>query len=134
MGFGQAIASYFTNYVNFSGRAPRSAYWWVFLFNVIVAIVLAMIDQALGIAYTLPTAAGTVSLGYGPLWSLYLLATIIPSLALSVRRLHDRDMSGWWFLLVFIPLIGAIILIIWFCLAGTPGDNRFGPNPLAAKS
>lgn len=131
MSFGQAVASYFQNYVNFSGRAPRSAYWWVFLFNVIVAIVASILDQSLGIAYTIQGPTGPMSLGYGPIYSIYLLAVLIPSLALSVRRLHDRDKSGWWFLLVFIPIVGAIILLVWFMLKGTEGDNRFGPDPLA---
>ena len=131
MGFGRAVSAYFTNYANFNGRSSRSAYWWVFLFNVIVAFILALTDQALGLAWTLQTAAGPMSLGYGPIYSIYLVAVIVPSIALSVRRLHDRDQSGWWFLLVFIPLVGAVILLIWFCLPGTPGENRFGPNPLA---
>src|SRR5215472_13428354 len=131
MSFGQAVASYFQNYVNFSGRAPRSAYWWVFLFNIIVAVVAAVIDQSLGMAYTMPGPSGPVSLGYGPIYTIYLVAVLLPSLALSVRRLHDRDKSGWWFLLAFIPIIGALILIIWFALRGTEGDNRFGSDPLA---
>jgi uncharacterized membrane protein YhaH (DUF805 family) len=133
MSFGQAVASYFQNFANFNGRAPRSAYWWVFLFNVLVAAVLAIADNVLGIAYTLQGPNGPMSMGYGPIYTIYLVAVIIPSIALSVRRLHDRDTSGWWFLLVFIPFIGAIILFVWFCLKGTEGDNRFGPNPLAVS-
>jgi uncharacterized membrane protein YhaH (DUF805 family) len=133
MSFGQAVTSYFQNYVTFTGRAPRSAYWWVFLFNLIIAVVAAVCDQVLGIAYTMAGPTGVMSLGYGPIYTIYLLAVLLPSIALSVRRLHDRDMSGWWFLLVFVPLIGALILLVWFCLPGTPGDNRFGPNPLASK-
>ena len=134
MSFGQAVASYFQNYVNFNGRAPRSAYWWVFLFNLIVAVIAAVLDQSLGMAYTMPGPTGPISLGYGPIYTIYVLAVLLPSLALSVRRLHDRDKSGWWFLLVFIPIIGAIILLIWFALPGTSGDNRFGANPLAGKA
>jgi uncharacterized membrane protein YhaH (DUF805 family) len=134
MGFTQAVSSYFTNYANFNGRSPRSAYWWVFLFNVIVAIILGFIDRSLGLAFTLPTPMGPMSLGYGPIYCLYALAVLIPSIAIAVRRLHDRDSSGWWLLIAFIPFIGAIILLVWFCLPGTPGDNRFGSNPLAGKS
>jgi len=59
------------------------------------------------------------------------LALFLPGLALAIRRLHDLDRSGWWFLLVFIPVIGAIILIIWACTKGTDGPNRFGPDRLA---
>ena len=62
---------------------------------------------------------------------LFGLVTIIPNIAIAIRRLHDRDYSGWWYLLVFIPLIGWLILFIWFCLKGTDGPNRFGPDPLA---
>ena len=60
------------------------------------------------------------------------LALFLPGLAVSIRRLHDRDKSGWWVLLAFIPLIGAIILLIWFIMRGTQGPNRFGPDPLQA--
>ncbi len=62
---------------------------------------------------------------------LFGLATFLPSIAIGVRRLHDLDRSGWWLLLVFIPLIGAIVLLIWYCAKGTAGPNRFGPDPLA---
>ena len=134
MSFGQAVASFFQNYVNFSGRAPRSAYWWVFLFNVIVAVVATILDQSLGMAYTMQGPSGPISLGYGPIYTLYLLAVLIPSIALAVRRLHDRDKSGWWFLLVIVPLVGAIILVVWFALPGTAGNNRFGPDPLAKSA
>jgi uncharacterized membrane protein YhaH (DUF805 family) len=64
--------------------------------------------------------------------SLFHLAVLLPSLGLAVRRLHDLDRSGWWLLLAFIPVIGEIILIIWFCTKGTLGSNRFGPDRLAA--
>ena len=131
MSFGQAVASFFQNYVNFNGRAPRSAYWWVFLFNLIVAVIAAILDQTLGMAYTMPGPSGPMSLGYGPIYTIFAVAVLLPSLALTVRRLHDRDKSGWWILLGIIPIIGGIILIIWFALPGTKGDNRFGHDPLA---
>jgi uncharacterized membrane protein YhaH (DUF805 family) len=85
-------------------------------------------------AYTMQGPSGPISLGYGPIYTLYLLAVLIPSIALSIRRLHDRDKSGWWFLLAFIPLIGALILLVWFALPGTAGNNRFGPDPLAKSA
>lgn len=116
MGFGQAIASAFSNYVNFSGRACRSEYWFWILFVSLAEIVTAIIDYVIGFSVTT---------------SLFGLATFLPSLALAVRRLHDLDRSGWWFLLCFIPLIGWIILIIWYCVKGTEGPNRFGADPLA---
>jgi uncharacterized membrane protein YhaH (DUF805 family) len=122
MNFTQAIAAGFKNYVNFTGRASRSEYWYWVLFYFIVMIVAAVIDYAL-----FETDTGT-----GPIGSLAGLAMLLPSLSVAVRRLHDIDRSGWWVLLWLIPIIGWIILIIWYCTKGTPGPNRFGPDPLAA--
>ena len=116
MGFGQAISAGFSNYVNFSGRACRSEYWYWILFIIIADIVAAIIDQALGIQLVT---------------GLFGLVTIIPNIAIAIRRLHDLDRTGWWVLLGFIPLIGWIILLIWYVTKGTDGPNRFGPDPLA---
>jgi uncharacterized membrane protein YhaH (DUF805 family) len=115
MNFTQAISSGFSNYVNFAGRAVRSEYWYWVLFVVIVSIVASIIDVVLGTRL------------FNPIFS---LAVLLPSLAVGVRRLHDLDRSGWWLLLSLIPLIGAIVLIVWFVGRGTPGANRFGPDPL----
>ena len=116
MGFGQAISAGFSNYVNFSGRACRSEYWYWILFIIIADIVAAIIDQTLGIQLVT---------------GLFGLVTIIPNIAIAIRRLHDLDRTGWWVLLGFIPLIGWIILLIWYVTKGTDGPNRFGPDPLA---
>jgi len=116
MGFGQAISSGFSNYVNFSGRSCRSEYWFWVLFVLIADIVAIAIDAAIGMQI--------VS-------SLFGLAVLLPGLAVTVRRLHDLDRTGWWIFLGLIPLVGAIILIIWFCSRGTEGPNRFGQDPLA---
>jgi uncharacterized membrane protein YhaH (DUF805 family) len=115
MGFGQAISSGFSNYVNFSGRSCRSEYWFWVLFVLIADIVAIAIDAAIG--------KQIIS-------SLFGLAVLLPGLAVTVRRLHDLDRTGWWIFLGLIPLVGAIILIIWFCSRGTDGPNRFGPDPL----
>jgi uncharacterized membrane protein YhaH (DUF805 family) len=115
MGFGQAISSGFSNYVNFSGRSARSEYWFWVLFVFIADIVAIAIDAAIG--------KQIIS-------SLFGLAVLLPGLAVTVRRLHDLDRTGWWIFLGLIPLVGAIILIIWFCSKGTDGPNRFGPDPL----
>jgi len=117
MGFGEAISAGFSNYVNFSGRAIRSAYWFWTLFVFVVGIVAVIIDAVIGTSIIYP---------------LFGLATILPGIAVSIRRLHDTDRTGWWLLIIFIPLIGAILLIIWYCTAGTPGPNRFGPDPFSA--
>lgn len=116
MGFVDAIKAGFSNYVNFSDRACRSEYWYWVLFVVIAEIVANIIDAVIGL--------GIVSTIFG-------LGTILPSLAVAVRRLHDLDRSGWWILLSLIPLVGAIILIIWYCSKGTEGPNRFGADRLA---
>jgi uncharacterized membrane protein YhaH (DUF805 family) len=117
MNFGQAISSGFSNYVGFSGRAARSEYWYWILFYILGAIVAEIIDSVLGLTAIYP---------------LFALAVLLPSLAVSFRRLHDLDRSAWWILLAFIPIVGVIILIIWYCSRGTVGPNRFGPDPLAA--
>jgi uncharacterized membrane protein YhaH (DUF805 family) len=119
MTFTQAIASGFQNYVNFNGRAARSEFWYCFLFTVLVSIAAGLIDAAL-------FPASDVS----PVSSLAGLALFLPGLAVSIRRLHDLDRSGWWYLLIFIPLIGLIVLLIWNCTRGTVGPNRFGPDPV----
>jgi uncharacterized membrane protein YhaH (DUF805 family) len=119
MGFTEAITSGFRNYVNFSGRAVRSEFWYWVLFAILASIVAGLIDLALFGAE-----------GSSPINSLVGLALFLPGLAVSVRRLHDLDRSGWWILLGLIPLVGIIILIVWYCQRGTVGVNRFGPDPL----
>jgi uncharacterized membrane protein YhaH (DUF805 family) len=119
MNFGQAITAGFQNYVNFSGRAIRSEFWYWFLFVVLVVIASSVIDAVL-----------FSELELSPISTLAGLALILPGIAISIRRLHDLDRSGWWYLLVFVPLVGGIILLIWNCMRGTVGPNRFGPDPL----
>ncbi|MBW7843823.1 MAG: DUF805 domain-containing protein [Ignavibacterium sp.] len=109
------------NYAGFSGRARRKEYWMFVLFNVIFAIVAMILDNVLGIAIE--------GVGYGPLYGLYLLAMIIPSLAVAVRRLHDVGKSGWMILISLIPIIGAIWLLVLMVTDGNPGENQYGPNP-----
>jgi uncharacterized membrane protein YhaH (DUF805 family) len=116
MGFGQAISAGFSNYVNFRDRASRSEYWYWVLFVILADIVTGIIDWVLGVQ--------VVS-------SLFGLVTLVPGIAVSIRRLHDLDRTGWWVLLGLIPLIGWIILLIWYVTKGTDGPNRFGPDLLA---
>jgi uncharacterized membrane protein YhaH (DUF805 family) len=118
MTFQDAVKSVLTtNYATFSGRARRSEYWWYVLFVVIASLVLGLIDEMV--------------IGMGLLGGVFALATLIPGIAVGVRRLHDRDMSGWWLLIGFVPLVGWLILIYLFATPGTSGENRFGPEPLA---
>ena len=126
MNFVEAVKSGYQNYVNFSGRSARSAFWWWVLFQFIVSIVIAMVEGG-GQA-----SAGMMSYNAGPIAMVWSLANLLPYLALGVRRLHDIDKSGWWLLIGLIPLIGWIILIVWYATKGTTGSNRFGADPLAA--
>ena len=114
-------------YAVFSGRSRRMEYWYFVLFNIIVSIVLGVIDGLL---------LGTLDsgMGVGLLSGIYGLAILIPSLAVTVRRLHDIDRSGWWILIGLVPLIGVIVLLVFALLDGTPGDNRYGPNPKGATA
>ena len=122
MNFFEAITAGFNNYANFRTRAIRSEYWFWTLFVVLLSIVANVIDLTVFSGFE-----------YGPVSAIFALAFLIPGIAVSVRRLHDRDKSGWFMLLIFIPLVGAIILIVWFCTRGTLGPNRFGPDPLEGQ-
>lgn len=107
-------------YADFSGRARRKEYWMFTLFNVLIQLVLCMIDAAMG---------SMGSSGYGILSGIYSLAILIPGIAVCVRRLHDVGRSGWFYLLILIPLAGAIILLVWFCTEGQRMSNKWGEDP-----
>jgi uncharacterized membrane protein YhaH (DUF805 family) len=114
MTFGTAVSSVLTQYTGFSGRARRSEFWWYSLFTFVVYLVVALVDAALH-----TTVLGLV-VGLG---------LLLPSLAVTVRRLHDTGRSGWWLLIGLIPLVGAIVLLVFECTDSEPGPNRFGPSP-----
>lgn len=123
MSFTEAVRTALSKYVVFSGRARRSEYWWFILFVVLVSVVAGVIDTALGTT----TQAGTGLLG-----GLAALALLLPQLAVGVRRLHDTGRSGWWLLIAFVPLIGTIVLIVFFVQDSQPQPNQHGPSPKAA--
>ena len=102
------------NYVNFSGRARRKEYWMFTLFNIIACFVVMLLDSFLELNNILIL--------------IYVLAILLPSYAVTVRRLHDTDKSGWWLLLMFVPF-GNIILLIFCLIDSTPGPNQYGENP-----
>lgn len=108
-------------YAVFGGRSRRREYWFFVLFVFIISIVLTAIDAAIG---TRSSSTGT-----GLLSGIFSLAVLIPSIAVLVRRLHDTDRSGWWVLISLVPLIGAIVLIVFAVQDSTPSTNRFGANP-----
>ncbi|MFC3102107.1 DUF805 domain-containing protein [Altererythrobacter lauratis] len=109
-------------YADFSGRSRRKEYWMFVLGAIIVALVIGAIEGLLGINQMI---GGT----YGPLSLLFVLAIIIPGIAVQVRRFHDQDRSGWFVLLGLIPFVGSIAVLVFMCLEGTRGDNRYGPDP-----
>ncbi|MFJ1733870.1 DUF805 domain-containing protein [Streptomyces sp. NPDC088254] len=106
-------------YAVFGGRARRQEYWMFTLFSVIVSIVLAIIDAAIGSSI---------------LGIIYSLAVLLPSLGVAVRRLHDTGRSGWWLLIALVPLIGAIVLIVFLASEGKRGPNEYGPDPKTADT
>ena len=105
----------------FNGRARRKEYWYFVLFNIIISVALAVID---GVTGTFSAEAGMGLLG-----GIYILAVLIPSIAVSVRRLHDTDRNGWWLLIGLIPLIGGIVLLIFMVQNSKPDENQYGSNP-----
>jgi uncharacterized membrane protein YhaH (DUF805 family) len=108
-------------YATFGGRAQRAEYWYFALFNIIISVVLMLLDRVLG--------TGGSDLGVGLLGGIYSLAVLIPSIAVGARRLHDIERSGWWLLIGLIPIIGFIVLIIWFVKDSQSGENKYGANP-----
>ena len=150
-------------YFEFGGRSRRKEYWMFILFTIIVGAVLGVLDAVLGLDFN-SDDTGSFRGGNGVLGSLFSLATLIPSISVAVRRLHDTDRSGWWLLmpigLIFVAAIlagflgvfsggmagvglgiglialvviaSAIVLLVFLCLDGTRGPNRFGPDPKGA--
>jgi len=108
-------------YYNFNDRAPRSEYWWFALFGWGVTIVLSILDNLI---FNNASGSGMFSTIWG-------IAILLPSIGVGVRRLHDLDKSGWWFLISLIPIVGFIILVFWFVQQGTRAENRFGADPLS---
>ncbi|WP_417515111.1 DUF805 domain-containing protein [Minwuia sp.] len=109
----------------FSGRSRRKEYWMFVLINLIISFILTFIDRMLGFGTIDPNGVPTQPI----LSSIYSLAILVPSIAVTVRRLHDIGKSGWWILIGLIPLIGMVVLIVFACFDSEEGDNRFGPNP-----
>ena len=114
MSFADAIRSVFSKYATFSGRARRSEFWWFSLFAAIVYFIVTIIDAV----------AKNAVLGI-----LVILALLLPSLAVTARRLHDTGRTAWWILIGIIPIVGAIVLLVFECQDSQPGPNQYGPSP-----
>jgi len=144
-------------YADFSGRAPRAEYWWYTLGVIIAYVVLMVVEGIVGLD-------GMIFGVYGPLSLLMMLALLVPGLAVTARRLHDTNRSGWWMLIAVVPyfivgvlaggaaasgsmgalagaglvsllaLVGAVVLLVFLVLPGTRGDNRYGPDPYAGDA
>ena len=126
MTFSQSIKSVFSKYADFSGRATRSEYWYFYLFNFLVFMVYYIALFAMLVSGSRDSsAAGYLSV----MIIIYALVMTIPSLAVTVRRLHDTGHSGWWIFLNLIPVIGSIVLFIWFITDSDPDTNEYGDNP-----
>ena len=108
------------NYAVFSGRATRKEYWMFYLFNFIFILVASVLDMVI---FLMPFW------GLGPLYVIYAVAILIPSLAVAVRRLHDVGKSGWYVLINLIPIAGPIWFLVLMCTDSQPGENKYGPNP-----
>ena len=116
-------------YALFDGRARRKEFWYFALFNVLIVLVLGIIGLIVGVAIAgSDSESAWILIGLIPV-GLYGLAIIIPSLAVTIRRLHDTSRSGWWYLITFVPWVGSIILFVFELLDSTPGPNKYGPDP-----
>lgn len=122
MGMKEALRSVFNNYFNFDGRARRSEYWFFLLFNVLVNLAFVAL-------LSIPRENSALFRLLSGLASLYSLAVFVPGLAVCWRRLHDIGKSGANWFWAFAPIVGPILLLVWFCREGDPGENAFGPDP-----
>ena len=114
-----------SQYADFKGRARRKEYWMFYLFACIIIVIAMILDNLLGITFSLHGE----SLGYGWLYLITALGLFVPTLAVAVRRLHDIGKSGWWYLVILIPLVGVIWLIVLLATDGEKGENKWGTNP-----
>jgi uncharacterized membrane protein YhaH (DUF805 family) len=113
--FGESIQICFSKYADFKGRASKSEFWWWALFNFIASLALGIVSDKLSLAFT--------------------VATLLPYVAVTTRRLHDTDKGGWAQLIGLIPIIGWVVIIVWLCRDGDPGPNRFGaPDKLSSEA
>lgn len=141
MSFMDSVKTCFGKYATFSGRAQRSEFWYFILFLWLGVIVLSFVDSAVfgPREVVMMSAADSFETGMSfnmswqpqPITGIFMLATLLPNISATVRRLHDTGRSGWWYWIVLIPMIGIIVLLVFAASKGTDGDNDYGPDPLA---
>ncbi len=130
MGFLEAVRSVFQHYATFSGRARRAEYWWFVLFSVLMSLALGILDAAIFGAAWVGHGMGGMRTAPSVFGGIFSLAILLPSLAVTIRRLHDVGRSGWWWWLWLLPVVGWLVLIYWMIREGDHGDNAFGPDPI----
>ena len=131
MNFTAAIRSFWSRFADFKGRSRRSEYWYVQLFLVVTNLAVAGIDLALmdgDVDRFIANGGGGI---VGLIW---IFATIVPALAVLIRRIHDAGKTGWWALVGFIPFVGAIVLLVFTVTDSSPGENKYGTSPKASSS
>lgn len=116
----------YKKYADFTGRARRKEYWMFYLFYIVALLILSFIDGMVG--------TFSIEAGIGLLGGIFALVSFVPAIAIAARRLHDTNRSGWWQLIMIIPLIGPIVLLVFFVLKGNEGENRFGADPIARSN
>ncbi|MGR5529000.1 DUF805 domain-containing protein [Vibrio alfacsensis] len=114
------------NYTGFSGRARRQEYWYFTLVNILVNLVMNIIDRIMGNVFQIEN--------FGLFGVLYALFILIPSLAVTVRRLHDTDRTGWWVFIAIIPIIGFLVMLYFLVQDSEEGTNQYGDNPKTIQS
>ena len=121
----------YRRYFDFSGRSRRKEYWMFALLIFLIYIVMAFLSVMSGGSAEMGEAptGGAASMVIGLVFLVWAVGTLIPSLAVAVRRLHDTDRSGWWLLIGLVPLVGGLVLLYFYLIEGTHGPNRFGPDP-----
>lgn len=126
MGLKEAIRTVFKKYGTIQGRARRSEYWYWQLAIILAYMLIGLISISLSGVFQNEETGGAV---FGILFVLLSIATMIPSITLTVRRLHDINKSGWWYFICLVPYLGGIVLFIFTLLDSTPGANKYGENP-----
>ncbi len=129
MTFTDSIKTCFSKYATFSGRASRPEYWWFVVFFIVADLLLATLDSVLFGTVVTTSNSFEASTNTPILSGLFGLAMFLPTISVTVRRLHDGGRSGWWYWIALIPLVGFIVLIVWLASAGERVANRYGPQP-----